>query len=129
VRNVPLISAARDIQPAALHGSVWQNGAQLALRFTRSAVMLWHHRSNSTANTAVSQNASWCWSYQSIPCEIPFINTETKTSELATVRIPDSCRNRWKEEERHCHYIKSLYRCLSKWQATFFFRILHWPMN
>jgi len=35
------------------------------------------------------------------------------------VRTPDSCRNRWKEEERHCHYFKSLYPCLSKWQATF----------
>ena len=60
MRNVPLISATRDIQPAALRGSVWQSGPQLALRFTRSAVMLWHRRSNSTAHTAVSQNASWC---------------------------------------------------------------------
>jgi hypothetical protein len=55
-----MISAARDIHPAALRGSLWQSGTQLALRFTRSAVILWHRRSNSTAHTAVSQNVSWC---------------------------------------------------------------------
>jgi len=97
-----------------------QSGAQLALRFTRSAVMLWHHRSNSTA----SQNASWCCSYQSTRCDTPkrleYLLTLIWKHKSLQLFFRVSCRHRWKEGARHCSYFISLYRCLSKLEATFF---------
>jgi hypothetical protein len=103
--------------------------------------MLWHHRSNSTAHTAVRQNASWCCTVSTCK-ELP-VDTAWHPKRLEYsltplwkhqslqlfIRIPDSCRHRWKEEKRHCSYFKYLYRCLSKLQATFFSRIPHWPKN